>query len=580
MNETNNLDMKEGGRSFHKYALVTGITAVLFIAVVGLVYYLSIIRGAQAVNENNGQEKIIGSEEGVTNGTQAIGTIASVSARYPYKPLSTEERCLETDMDMSKYVDIESYTRMKQTLLPANPKEVVYGCPTIQSLYILDIERDGNEEILGFVHYPNIGVRSATSTALMLWRYVMSSVLQPPSGPVPIWKQGVSFHKEQIFQFDIYDTDDLPTASPCKLGDISGEKIVVRCTDSTDEYTYILNKQGDGTYARDMASEVVVHSHVAGWNNFQNERWGLSFNYPLDVQISEQTYQDGTSTVSILQATRNGKTLFDILDMASNEYMSSSGDVFLKLSDSSYLTRETRRLSQERLRWKGGVFYFQADIPTYGEHYKKTFGNYLLFSELRDEKKLKEVDNIFASLKPAAISAEQKTTIVPVPNNTLRLGSIASIEIPGFLLEQSQSNPDHQNSLVILNQSKFRVRQIPSEVYNDYYFSVTVYPFGSVGTTSNMWNGKYDAVNDSCEYSEYVDWRMSVPKEIGRYRVCPFGYGDGGSVIAGYHVIDPLKKYITTIFFSGEAQAERFGWTFPTEQEREVILKSFRFIAE
>lgn len=513
-----------------------------------------------------------------TLGIQATGTIADLTATYPYiysAAMMDEslQRCPIKDTDSARVgIDNETYRRLIFTLLPNNPKETVFLCPAIQSLQVLDIEGDGREEILGFVHIENDV--QATSTTLMLWRYNMSRVapfrMNDPDA--------VLFRRESLFSFEIYDTDTHSIQSPCKLMDVLPEKIGVQCADSTGDYHYTLRMQ-DGAYVQESQPPVVFKG-AAGWREFSNERWGVRFQYPPDIQISEETYKDPEERiVSILQAKRNGKSVFEILDVVPNEHMGARDDVLLRLADGTYLTRESMRLSKQSLQYRSGVFYFKAGSSTVLAHgmyrpYRETFGPYLLFSSLTDERALREVDQIFASLRLVATSSSATSAPVPVPENLISLGNHVTVKVPGFLQEQEVSEYTLQQTPTALERKSFKIYDVPSGVWVYTHLSMRVHPFGSVGTTSNIWNGAYDAVKDTCVSSERG---RSAPEDMGGYRVCSYGYGDAGEITRGYYILDPKREYILTLSFDNSMNAGRFSGKYLTDADIEAIIASVRF---
>lgn len=502
-------------------------------------------------------------------GTMATGTIAAITEAYDYyNDVRGEKRCIETNSDIGPEIDMEIYLRLKQALLPSNPKQGLYGCPTIQDFRVVDVNNDGNEEVLGFVYDPGWETIRTKSVTLMHWRYVMATRygLGDREG------YSVNFVAEPLFNFAIYDTDVDNKTSVCSVDDVSFNKISIRCSDSTGSYTYVLS-ENNGEYVLDPKSNAVIFNDDYNWKMFDNERWGLSFKYPADVVVSDGVYQYGSSTVPVISGKRNGKTLFNIVETSPNEYMDTKGDVFIRLADGTYLVRETRRLSKERLGYIDGVTYFQADRPVYGEIYTKTFGNHVLFSPLNDEASLREVDMIFASLRLGTKTAETKD-IIPVPNNIIAVSDIASMEIFGFLIDKTKTDNFSREDNKIFEKS-FKVLNVPSEIFNHVNIDVKLYKFGSVGTKDVMlWTGAYDAVNDICIAS---DEENKSPEEFGLYKTCRYGYGDAGMLSVGYYILDPERKYIANIYLNSSYRGDRFYSNTSGAKYLETVVKSFRF---
>jgi hypothetical protein len=171
--------------------------------------------------------------------------------------------------------------------------------------------------------------------------------------------------------------------------------------------------------------------------------------------------------------------------------------------------------------------------------------SYVLFTPVITENNLKEIDNIFASIKYADAPAIKDNDTVVVQSTPISLLDIVSLQVPGHVVE---SQPNEKTSGAI-EEKDLEITFIDSPIYQSSSLNLKLLPFGSVGGTNAVGGGGYNSEKNVCFGFEPDDF--SPPEKIGQNLVCSFAYGDGGFSSQGYYILDPKHKYILAITQDG-----------------------------
>ena len=466
-------------------------------------------------------------------------------------PTPTLQTNTGSSVDHATYLQIESLMKKTQFSKP----EVIED-----SLRFFDIDGDGDLDVLGFLKPYDSNFLFST------WH-----------------RNGAEF----VYYSDIYRDFRLSGkydgGLPCSIYNLTIGSITLACTKSGQEYLTTLRYQKNGVgYYRDVDVHVITFIGSVNWPQYISKKGGIQFNYPSDVQISEKTYQIYDDLITIISAKRNNKTLFEV-KTAPDQPNQSGGiitlaetEVFLKLSDGSYLSRNWMEGFDSQ---EAGVYYKRANV--YKENNVRSVGesynlmnvnknrNYVLFTPLTSENDLKEIDNIFASIKYMEVPAIKDTETIAPQNNTVSLSNIVALQVPGRVTEY---RPIEKNLKAVIEKD-LEITFINSPIYRPVTLNLEILPFGSVGGTNPIGGGGYDIDKNGC-YGHIKD-TVTTPEKIGTNQACRFGYGDGGFSSQGYYVLDPNRKYILVITQNSEDGGESYETIYP---DLKAIVESVNFL--
>lgn len=456
-------------------------------------------------------------------------------------------------VDHATYLQIQGLMQKTQFSKP----EVIEN-----SLRFFDIDGDGDLDVLGFL---KLTFSYDSNYLFSTWH-----------------RNGAEFVYYPDSYCDFRLSEKYDGGLPCSIYNLTLGSITLACTKSGQEYLTSLRYQKNGVgYYRDVDAHVITFIESVNWPQYTSKKGGIQFNYPSDVQISEKTYQIYDDLITIITAKRNTQTIFEVKtvpeqpNQGGRKITLAQKAVFLKLSDGSYLSRN----------WTGGsdsqeasVFYERANAykeknaGNIGESNDQTNVNknrsYVLFTPLTLENNLKEIDNIFASIKYMEVPAIKDAETIVLQNNTVSLSNIVTLQVPGRMTERQ---PAEKNPKAIVEKD-LEITFVNSPIYQPAPLNLEVLPFGSVGGTMLSGGGGYDIDKNGC-YGYEKD-AVTTPEKIGTNQVCRFGYGDGGFSSQGYCVLDPKRKYILVITQNSEYGGESYETIYP---DLKAIVESVRF---
>jgi hypothetical protein len=251
--------------------------------------------------------------------------------------------------------------------------------------------------------------------------------------------------------------------------------------------------------------------------------------------------------------------------------------VFLKLSDGTYLSRNW--LGGESNSQDFGVFYDRANAyrennaGSIGESNDQTNVNkgrsYVLFTPVTSENNLKEIDNIFASIKYLKTPAIKDGETVILKNNLISFANSVTLQVPGNVTERW---PTDKNSTA-LHEEDLEINFIGSPIYQSASLNLQLLPFGSVGGTNAVGGGGYDVTKNGCY--DYEKENITAPQKIGANQVCTFGYGDAGFSSQGYYILDPSRKYILAVTQNSDYDSYGYETIY---LDLKAVVESVKFI--
>jgi hypothetical protein len=427
-------------------------------------------------------------------------------------------------VDHATYLQIQGL--MQQT--PFSKPEVIES-----SLRSFDIDRDGDQDVLGFLKL----------TFSYDSDYVFST-----------WYNNGTYFDYYEDGYDYFRlSEKYEGGLSCSIYDLAVAQITLSCDKSGQKYLTTLRYQKNGTgYYRDVDAHVVTSNDNANWLEYISKKGGINFDYPPDVQISEKTYEIYSDLITIITAKHNGQILFEIKtvpeepNQGGSTIMLAQKIVFLKLSDGTYLSRNWMEGSDLK-----SVFYNKANayrennVGSVGASNDQTNINknrsYVLFTPITSENDLKEIDNIFASIKYIEIPATKDAETIVPKNNSVLLSNLVMLQVSGNITEQQTTE---KNPLAV-GEKDIKITFIDSLIYQPALLNIELLPFGSVGGRNVIGGGGYDISKNGC-YGYEKDVFTALEK-VGANQVCRFGYGDAGISVQGYYVLDPSRKYILVI---------------------------------
>ncbi|TSC67409.1 MAG: hypothetical protein G01um101472_430 [Parcubacteria group bacterium Gr01-1014_72] len=429
-------------------------------------------------------------------------------------------------VDHATYLQIQGLMQKTQFSKP----EVIEN-----SLRFFDIDGDGYLDALGFL---KLTFSYDSNYLFSTWH-----------------RNGAEFVYYPDDYYDFRLSEKYHGGLPCSIYDLTIGSITLACTKSGQEYLTTLRYQKNGVgYYRDVDAHVITFENNANWPEYISKKGGMQFDYPSDVQISEKTYQIYDDLITIITAKRNTQVLFEIKTVPEQPNQGggtitlAQKTVFLKLSDGSYISRNWMGDSASQ---EAGVFYERANAyrrnnaGNIGESNDQTNVNknrgYVLFTPLTSENNLKEIDNIFASIKYTEIPAVKDVDTIVLQNHSVSLSNIVTLQVPGHVIERQ---PAEKNPVAVAEKD-LEITFINSPIYQPSSLNLELLPFGSVGGTNAIGGGGYDVDKNGCY--NYEKDNITAPQKVGVNQVCRFGYGDGGISVQGYYVLDPSRKYILSI---------------------------------
>jgi len=477
----------------------------------------------------------------------------SVSKQSPVVQTNTG-----SPVDHTTYLQIQGLMEKTQFSKP----EVIEN-----SLRFFDTDGDGDQDVLGFLKLTfSYDSNSYDSN------YLFST-----------WhRNGTEF----VYYPDSYNdfrlSEKYVGGLPCSIYDLANGRVTLTCSKSGQEYLMTLRYQKNGVgYYRDVNAHIVLFSDNANWPEYNSKKGGINFNYPSDVQISEKTYEIYNDLITIITAKRNNQTLFEIKTVPEQPNQGggtitlAQRTVFLKLSDGTYLSRNW--MGGESNSQESGVFYDRANayrennVGSIGESNDQTNVNkgrsYVLFTPITSENNLREIDNIFASIKYVETPAIKDRETVVLKNNSISFANVVTLQVPGSITERQSTEKDS----TALDQKDLEINFINSPIYQPAFLKLELLPFGSVGGTNAIGGGGYDVTKNGCY--DYEKENITVPQKIGANQVCRFGYGDAGFSSQGYYILDPSRKYILAI----TQNSEYFGPYETFYPDLKSIVESVKF---
>jgi len=452
-------------------------------------------------------------------------------------------------------VDHATYLQIQDLMQKIDPSEEVIE----NGLRAFDIDGDGDLDVLGFLK------------------------LTPPNRDYlfSTWHRnetGFDYYKNGYYSFELIEKYD----GLCSIYDLAIDRVTLSCIKSGQEYLTTLRYQKKGVgYYRDVDAHVITFNNSAGWFKYVSRKGGIEFNYPPDVQISEKTYAIYDDLITLITVQHDNRTLFEIKTVPDEDNGGggiidlAQKAVFLKLSDGTYLSRN----------WMGGgsnseelgVFYERAsaykensagDISASNDQMNINKNrSYVLFTPLTSEDNLKEIDNIFASIKYVETSATKDAEIIALKSNSISFPNIVTLQIPGYVTERpfSTSNPK------IVAGKNLEIIFITSQIYQPSSLGIELYPFGSMGEINAIGGGGYNFEKNGC-FSFEKDV-VTLPEKIGVNQVCRFGFADTVFSSQGYYILDPNRKYILVI-----TQSSGYSGSYETlGPNLKSIVESVRF---
>jgi hypothetical protein len=411
-----------------------------------------------------------------------------------------------------------------------------------ESLRFVDIDGDGDEDVLGFLipYYDKDSPNRKT--------YIFSTWHKTEDGYVQ--------YDDSYRDFRIY-ADELP----CSILAIAIKHVTLRCSASGSEYPVELYYQGDGIggYYTDFRDHALTFENHDNWSLYMSVG-GISFRYPSDISVTEKTYEVFEKKVTVVRTKRGEQLLFEIHSSEADMlYGGGGGSIdngahlkFIKLSDGTFLERhivsgrlndfEFREIKNRKLAYRKAQYSknnegalhagFSINNTVEGREHK------LIAFSLSDAD-LEVIDTIFASIAYTKGVTVAVSEIVHLSQNDVTFGDTISFKIPGTIMhEEKYSTPDGVGRI------KYIVQLIDSAIYLPVELSVSLEPYEDVGGVNPIGGGGYNLEKDKCfNYNmEYTD-----PITLGEFRACQFGWGDAGIAGTGYFLLDPEHKYIVNI---------------------------------
>ncbi len=456
-------------------------------------------------------------------------------------------------VDHATYLQIQGLMQKTQFSKP----EVIES-----SLRFFDINGDGDLDVLGFL---KLTFSYDSNYLFSTWH-----------------RNGTEFVYYPDSYYDFRLSEKYDGGLSCQIYDLATGRVTLACDKSGQKYLTMLRYQKNGVgYYRDVDAHVVIFNNNAGWSEYISKKGGIQFNYPSDVQISEKVYQIYDNLITIITAKRNSQTLFEIKTVPEKDnggggtITLAQRTIFLKLSDGTYLSRNWiggASSSQEL-----GVFYDRANAykennaGSIGESNDQTNVNknrsYVLFTPLKSENNLREIDNIFASIKYTEIPAVKDGETIVLQNTPISFANAVTLQIPGHMTERPSSTNDPK----AIASKHLEITFISSQIYQPSSLDLELYPFGSMGETNAVGGGGYNFEKNGCfGFEKDV---ITPPEKIGVNQVCRFGYGEGGFSSQGYYILDPNRKYILVV-----TQDSEYSGPYKTlSPDLEAIVESVRF---
>jgi hypothetical protein len=428
-------------------------------------------------------------------------------------------------------IDYQTYLQIKNSTAQAVTSYLEVARNTLQGF---DMDGDGDEDVVGFLqsHDDRPRVRFAT------WLRNNS---------------GFDYYEDTYSEFEFGGQYD--TGRWCHVTGLMVDKITFVCTSRDQEYQETLHYQKNGVgYYRDVDADVVTFSNTDNWPQYSSSKGGIAFNYQPDVKISEQTYAIYKQLITIITAKRDNRILFEIHSVPFSEDLGggvvtpSQSTIFLKLPEGTYLSRDW--LGGQTNQQITGVFYSKTRVnqknnvgsifSSYDAVNVEKNRKYTLYTPLKTETELKEIDKIFASIKYLGTSAALDANNIPLQNNSFMFAKLVTMDVPGHISDK----PVFEKDEGVVEETSLDVTFIPSPVYAPAQIHLQLYPFGSVGGTNPIGGGGYNLEKNAC-----FDYEKSyIPlQKLGTNEVCEFGFGDGGFSLQGYYILDPNRKYILSL---------------------------------
>ena len=432
-------------------------------------------------------------------------------------------------------VDDATYLELQELMLktPFSQPEVIED-----SLRSYDIDGDGDDDVIGFLNL----------------------TFSPDSSVYKL----ATWHRDggaYIYYDDAYYDYRFSGDTSCTIDRLALKSVTLACFASERGYLTTLRYQDSGGgYYRDVDAHAVTFHSEDGWREYVSKKGGIQFSYPPDVNISEKTYDVFGELITVIVAVSDTKTLFEIhsVPFAGEEGGGvidiDSDKVFIKLADGHYLSRDRAMPRSER----NGTTYDKTIVHRYNnvgsifdsfERIDEKNRKYILYAPHTSESVLKEIDNIFASIKYLDAPATRDRDTISLKVNPISLASAATLSISGNITEKP-APANTSNALVLRD---MELTYIDSLVYQPANLKLGLYSFGSIGGTPKLGGGGYDAEKAAC-YS-YDEDKVTAPEKVGENDVCRFGWGDGGYAVHGYYVLDPNRKYIVSITENIESSA-------------------------
>lgn len=430
------------------------------------------------------------------------------------------------------------------------------------SLRSFDIDNDGDMDVLGFLKL----------TFSYDSNYLFST-----------WHRnatGFDYYEDYYDDFRLSEKYD--GGLQCSIQQLATGVVTLACGKTKQDYLITLRYQKNGVgYYRDVDAHIVTFSNNTSWSEYASKKGGIQFKYPSDVQVSEKTYEIYGELITLITAKRNNQILFEIKTIPQED--NGGGGViplgqrvvFLKLSDGSYLSRNW--MEEQSDLQETGVFYSRANA--YTENNSGSIGesvdadnisqnrSYVLFTSVIAENNLKEIDNVFASIKYVKTPAIKDNETVILQKSPVSLIDIVTLEIPGRVVEHQPT----EKSSGAVEEKDLEITFINSPIYYPSSLNLKLLPFGSVGDTNAVGGGGYNLEKNACFGFEEDD--ITPPQKMGANLVCRFGYGDGGFSSQGYYVLDSKKRYILAVTHdSSYSEPYETFWL-----DLEPIVESVRF---
>lgn len=416
------------------------------------------------------------------------------------------------------------------------------------SLYLFDIDADGDKDVVGFrklTFFPNT-FRKATRTQHIF----------------------ATWHNDKgnyVFYDDIHRDFRTPEdTEPCEIIALETAKATLDCSNVGMENEIVLRYQDreDGGYYRDIAATAHEYVPQENWQRYSSRQAGVSFMHPADMQISENAYKKEDGVLTLIVGETKGDVQFEIhiLHYPDDDFSKYTGGAVIDLSskgklivigNGDFIWRNN--LSFDYLS-EGEIFIepkkaTPVDINKDGRIFSSVSHTYPidrrvinLFQLYGKEVTLDTVDNIFASLSFSDPLQINQMDITETPTNMYTFADSIELNIPGEFEIIATTSPSLSSSTLAFE--SIGISQFYSGVYDPYKLSFTLLPHNSIDGTSHFGGGGYNAATDSC-YDSRKEFREHVV--FGEFKACRFGGGDAGYGFRGYYIIDPNNQYILEV---------------------------------